>query len=322
MATEQTGGKYRVEQAGQWGTPTAAQGSSYAEDALTLGDGTRLFFRAWQAADTTAPVLVLLHGLGAHSGWFVDMGNELNARGLSVYAPDHRSFGRSQGGRGHVADWRIYPQDTSAFLDEVQRRTPGAPLFVLGHSMGARFTLYVAAEDAKSGGRNRLAGIILMNPWIADTTKLGLGTQLGILFGGMRKSPRTVVYDYDVNNMTTNPEAQAMLASDPNWVKHQSASFLYQVGLGMAGKLLDQAKAVRCPALVLQADADKVVVIKKTRAVYDLLGSQDKTYKTYPGFGHDCEFEPGRAVLDEDIAGWCFARATPSDSASGTASQQ
>jgi alpha-beta hydrolase superfamily lysophospholipase len=77
----------------------------------------------------------------------------------------------------------------------------------------------------------------------------------------------------------------------------------------MRGKLLDRAKAARCPALVLQADGDKVVVIKQTRKVYELLGSQDKTYKTYPGFSHDCEFEPARAVLDEDIAQWCLAHA-------------
>lgn len=308
MATDQTGSKYHVEQAGLWGTPAAREGGAYGEETLTLADGTALFYRYWRAPDAMAPTLVLLHGLGAHSGWFADMAGELNARGLSVYAPDHRSFGRSSGGRGHVTDWRIYLRDTNAFLDEVQRQQPGSPLFVLGHSMGARFTLYVAAEDAASGS-NRLAGIVLMNPWIDDTTKLGLGTKLAIALRGARKSPKTIVYDYDVNNMTTNPEAQAMLAADPNWVQHQSASFLYQVGLGMRAKLLDQAKAVRCPALVLQADADKVVVIKQTRKMYDLLGTTDKTYKTYPGFSHDCEFEPGRSALDQDIAEWCFAHA-------------
>lgn len=308
MATEPTGSKYRVEQAGEWGTPTASAGGVYGEETMTLADGTALFFRFWRAAHPAAPTLVLLHGLGAHSGWFVEMGNSLHERGLSVYAPDHRGFGRSGGERGHVTDWRIYPRDTSAFLDEVQRRQPGSPLFVLGHSMGARFTLYVAAHDAASG-RNRLNGVVLMNPWINDTTKLGLGKTLAVALRGARKSRKTVIYDYDINNMTTNPEAQAMLAADPNWVKHQSASFLYQVGLGMRGKLLDQAKAVRCPALVLQADGDKVVVIKQTRKMYDLLGTKDKTYKTYPGFSHDCEFEPERAVLDEDIAQWCFAHA-------------
>jgi lysophospholipase len=271
-------------------------------------------------------VLVLLHGLGAHTGWFIDMGNELHARGLTVYMPDHRGFGRSGGPRGHVRDWRVYPADTSAFLDEVRRRTPGAPLVVLGHSMGARFAVYVAAQDSQdaqdaasappsprgggAGGWGRLAGLILINPWVKEVNRIPAHKQVGIGLRGMRGSPAIVDYPYDVATMTANPEAHELLRADPNWVKQQSASFLYQVGLRMAGGLLKQARVVRCPALVLQCDADQSVQIKHTRKLYDALGSKDKTYRTYPGFAHDFEFEPGRAVLDEDIVVWCANHTT------------
>jgi alpha-beta hydrolase superfamily lysophospholipase len=304
MAAEQTESKYRKEQPGDWGTPAAAQGGEYGTDELRLPDGTKLFFRFWRASDAVAPVVVLLHGLGAHSGWFIDMGNELAARGSTIYMPDHRGFGRSEGPRGHVRDWRVYPQDTAAFMDEVRRRAPDAPLFVLGHSMGGRFALHVAAADAGSG-RNLLAGLILVNPWVKEVSKIPVHQQIGIGVGGMRGSGKIVNYDYPVPDMTANSEAHQLLRDDPNWVKQQSASFLYQVGLRMASGLLKQAKAVRCPALVLQSDADKVLVIKMTRKLYEVLGSRDKTYKTYPAFAHDFEFEPGRAVLDEDIVAWC-----------------
>jgi acylglycerol lipase len=120
-----------------------------------------------------------------------------------------------------------------------------------------------------------------------------------------------VAYEYPLSVLTANPEAHELLQSDPNWVKQQSASFLYQVGLRMASGLLKQAKAVRCPALVLQSEADTSVIIKRTRKMYDVLGSKDKAYKTYPGFAHDFEFEPERAALDDDIAQWCAAHAQP-----------
>jgi len=319
MATEQTtgqpgmSGKYRVENAGDWGTPIATDGGQYGTDTFALPDGARLFFRFWQGTDATAPVLVLLHGLGAHTGWFIDMGNELHARGLTVYMPDHRGFGHSDGDRGHVRDWRVYPRDTSAFLDEVRRRAPGAPLFLLGHSMGGRFALYVAAADerAGSGRRNRMAGLILVNPWVKEVNRIPPRQQLGIGLGGMRGSPKIVNYEYPLSVLTANPEAHQLLLSDPNWVKQQSASFLYQVGLRMAGGLLKQAKAVRCPALVLQSEADTSVLIHRTRKMYGVLGSKDKAYKIYPGFAHDFEFEPERAVLDDDIAQWCVAHAQP-----------
>jgi alpha-beta hydrolase superfamily lysophospholipase len=146
-----------------------------------------------------------------------------------------------------------------------------------------------------------------MNPWIKDTTKLSARTQARIAFGGMRRSARIVTYPYDVRNMTPNPEAHQLLDADPNWVRSQSASFLFQIGLQMRRQVLKRAREVRTPALVLQCEADRVIVQRMVRRCFDLLGSQDKTYKTYPGFAHDCEFEPQRAPLDDDIAQWILA---------------
>jgi alpha-beta hydrolase superfamily lysophospholipase len=302
--------KYRADFAGDWGTPAAVAGGAYGTDTHTLPDGVKLFYRYWLAADPQAPTLVLLHGLGAHSGWFIDMGNELNARGLTIFVPDHRGFGRSEGPRGHALRWQTYPHDTESLLDAFQARRPGAPLFVLGHSMGGLFAIHVAAADARTG-RNRLAGVILMNPWIRDTTKLSLATQLGIALGGRRGSNRVVVYPYNITNMTPNPEAGQLLDADSLWVKSQTASFLYQVGLLMRNVVYKRAREVRAPALVLQGEADKVLVRKATRLAFDQLGSKDKTYKTYPGFCHDCEFEPDRAAFDDDIAVWIMAHARP-----------
>ena len=103
MATEV---RYDTERVGEWGTPVAAAGGSYTVETFTLSDGAKQNLRIWRAANPAAPTLALLHGLGAHSGWFNDMANSLNAAGLHVYVPDHRGFGRSGGERGHTRDWR------------------------------------------------------------------------------------------------------------------------------------------------------------------------------------------------------------------------
>lgn len=303
MATEV---RYDTERVGEWGTPVAVAGGSYGAETLTLPDGAKLHLRIWRAANPSAPTLALLHGLGAHSGWFNDMANSLNAAGLHVYVPDHRGFGRSEGERGHTRDWRGYPADIGALLDEIGRREAGSKLYALGHSMGGLFVTYVAAEDAKRA-TPRLSGIIAMNPWIKNTTNLSLRNTFAVLFGGMRGSARQVVYPYDVTTMTKNPEAQRMLEADTYWVKSQSAAFLYQVGLRMRGQVMARAKEVRTPALVVQGEADVVVSHAATKQYFDTLGSADKTYKTYPGYAHDCEFEADRSALDQDLAAWILA---------------
>ncbi len=296
---------YRPEYVGDWGTPQAAAGAEVGTDTFARPDGISLFFRYWKQADPAAPVLVLLHGLGAHTGWFIDMGNALNERGLTVYAVDQRGFGRSGGPRGHVRRGTIFVDDIEAFLDEVGRRQPGAPRFLLGHSMGGLFALNVAARDARAG-RNQLAGVILVNPWIRDTAKASPGLALSVIAGGIvgsKRVPRTTAGS-DTSVMTKNPEAIRMLQADTYWVKGRSASFLYQIALLLRSQALRRAREVRAPALVIQGEADLSIVPAATRRCFEALGSPDKLYRTFPGFAHDFEFEPERAALDDEIAGW------------------
>ena len=293
---------YRPDRIGDWGTPVPVAGGAYGTDTLKLADGTDIFFRYWRAVDPAAPVLVLLHGLGAHSGWFIDMGNQLNALGLTVFIDDHRGFGRSGGPRGHVRRGRVYLDDISAYLDEVQRRRPGAPLFVLGHSMGGIFATYLAAADARTG-RTRIKGLILANPWIKDVVPVKPGAVLGAVVNGALGSSKLLIREHNIDEMTLSAEAVSLLNADSYWVRDQSYAFLYQITRMRMG-VLKQAAAVTAPALVVQGEKDLTLSQPATRACYEALGSADKTWKTYPEFAHDFEFETGRGALDADLADW------------------
>lgn len=298
MATEV---RYDVARAGDWGEPNAPGG--YACETLTLRDGTDLFYRTWRAAEVQAPVLVVLHGLGAHTGWFIDLGNALSTRGVTVYADDHRGFGRSGGPRGHVTDYHAYLSDIDELLDEVARREQGRSITVMGHSMGGIFALYAVAADATRSSP-RIGGLILLNPWIADTGKVPPLTLVRMLAAGLRGSSRPFAVAGGPDVMTTNDEAVRMLNADSYWVRAESAAFLVQIAVKMRGGVLKQARQVRLPALVLQAELDRSVVPAKSRAAYEALASQDKTYTVLPGYAHDSELEADRSLMDDTIAAW------------------
>ncbi|HEX9038774.1 MAG TPA: alpha/beta fold hydrolase [Ktedonobacterales bacterium] len=293
-------GKYAAERVGDWGIP-AAEG--YSEATFTASNGDNLFYRRW-LSDAAAPTLVLLHGLGAHSGWFIDMGEELHTHGLTVCAIDHRGFGRSGGPRGHVRDGSLYPRDITAFLTFLRGERPASPLYILGHSMGALFALNVAAEGA-ARAQPLVTGLIIVNPWIDDQKRVSPLTVSRLLASGLAGSSKPFTTG-DTATMTTNPEALAMLEGDTFWVRAESAAFLYQV-TRMRLAAIGRAKQVRAPALVIQCEADKAVKPAASRQMYDALGSADKTWMTYAGFAHDFEFEPERARLDADVAQWIKA---------------
>src|SRR5260370_5986467 len=94
---------YQPDATGDWGRMQQTPGIITATEELTTTDTCKLFLRSWRTGSFN--VLLILHGLGAHSGWFIDMGNTLASRGLTVYAMDHRGFGRS-GGQIHDDPWR------------------------------------------------------------------------------------------------------------------------------------------------------------------------------------------------------------------------
>ena len=72
--------------------------------------------------------------------------------------------------------------------------------------------------------------------------------------------------------------------------------------------VLKKAKLISKPGLVMQAEADKSVVPEASHTLYDTLASNDKTWKTFPGYAHDSEFEADRSLLDNEVVTWITER--------------
>lgn len=298
---------YQPAAPGDWGQMQSTADIVTATEELTTGDACKLFLRSWKTH--SSQVLLILHGLGGHSGWYIDMGNVLSTRGISVYAMEHRGFGHSGGVPGHIDDYHTYVEDIRLVVAEIRKRHPGEAIYILGHSMGGIFATYFA-EKYKSV----LTGVLFLNPWIEDTSSISLLITLQILLGGIFKSKRYWRLAGGTETMTTNPEAIQMLEADPFWRRAETASFLVQILLMRLG-VLGKAKQVTIPALVMQAEADKAVVIPATRRFYETLASSDKALKTYPNYAHDSELEQDRSLLDTDLITWISSHAPATNEA-------
>lgn len=298
---------YDVQFPGEWGSRQTTSPVQSLDEMLTMSDGCKLFLRNWQTGSQN--VLLIMHGLGAHSGWFIDMGNELAARGLTVYALDHRGFGHSEGLPGHVEHFATYVDDVAAVLQEIRKRHKGGAtptrFYVLGHSMGGIFATYLAAQQS-----DLLDGVLFLNPWVKDTASISPAMLLGVFGGGLLRARRRWRAPGGSDAMTTNPEAIKMLEADPYWRRDLTATFLLQIFL-MRTRMLTQARQVRLPALVMQAEQDRSVVPDAARQLFETLASSDKTWKLYPDYAHDTQLEIERTQLDQDIVEWIQARFEP-----------
>src|SRR5918993_881317 len=121
-------------------------------------DGTELLVRHWIASPEPGTAVgvapwasvLLVHGLGEHSGRYEDVGHQMTAAGLDVHAYDHRGFGRSGGRRGHVDRWEQYHDDLAERLAAVRASADGRHVVLYGHSMGGLVILgYLLTERPK-----------------------------------------------------------------------------------------------------------------------------------------------------------------------------
>jgi alpha-beta hydrolase superfamily lysophospholipase len=108
--------------------------------------------------------ILLMHGLGEHSGRYQHVAEFFCARGFAVRTYDHRGHGKSGGARGDVPNETALLDDAAAVMRDwgSQPDSPEAPPFLLGHSMGGLFAARFAVA-----GIAPLSGLILSSPALA-----------------------------------------------------------------------------------------------------------------------------------------------------------
>jgi alpha-beta hydrolase superfamily lysophospholipase len=86
-------------------------------------DGLTLLTREWACAEPRARMLIV-HGIGEHSGRYEHVGSFFAERGLSVSSFDLRGHGLSTGERVHVESFDEYLDDVEARAWDARGRSP------------------------------------------------------------------------------------------------------------------------------------------------------------------------------------------------------
>jgi alpha-beta hydrolase superfamily lysophospholipase len=265
-----------------------------ATSTVPSADGTPILTRTWPAPATGAWAHVLLvHGLGEHSGRYEHVGEQFAAAGLAVHGYDHRGNGGSGGRRGHVDRWSVLHDDLAERHTAVRREAAGRPVVLYGHSLGG---LIVAGYLLSGYPRPDLA--VLSAPGL-DSTLPAWKKQLAVLLGRVLPTV-SIPNDIDGGTLSRDPGVFAQMARDPLCCQVST------LGFGAAG-LREQARVraaaaagLGVPTLVLHGEDDGLVPPGATVAFE---GAPGMTRRTFPGLRHELHNEQeGPAVLDEVVA--------------------
>lgn len=107
-------------------------------------DGTPLHVRQWKPSGKPWARVLIVHGIGEHSGRYERTGRLMAEAGLDVEAFDLRGHGLSGGRRVYIRRWSDYLDDVEVRLAAL--RQPGLALVLFGHSLGATIALDYACS--------------------------------------------------------------------------------------------------------------------------------------------------------------------------------
>ncbi|HVF91879.1 MAG TPA: lysophospholipase [Blastocatellia bacterium] len=275
---------------------------TYIEDSICTADRLRLYTTRHEAANARADVVVV-HGLGEHSGRYLPLINYLVQRNYSVTAYDHRGHGKSEGLRGHVERFTDYEDDLDRVLTSVQRHGSSRGTFIIGHSMGGLVTLRYAAKNG-----SRLAGAVVSAPAIKIATRVPSGKLMVARISAMIAPRSRVDNGIDPSILSKDPEVGKAYAADPLVNRLVSARWFAEITEAMR-EARGIGSSLTLPLLVLQGTGDRLISEEGTKRLFEAVESKDKELKLYAGYYHELFNEPEKWEIYELVADWLDARA-------------
>lgn len=266
---------------------------------LTTEDGTALFVRDWPNKDkANQKGIILLHGLGEHSGRYIHIARFFQALGFTVRSFDQRGHGQSSGRRGDVPDTNENLRDIQFVVDEFSEQLSGPPL-LFAHSMGGLFACHFCLA-----GLSKLSGLILSSP--ALNVKVSRFQRT--LFVIAKKIMPHLGVGHGTNGRFLSHDNEVVYAYQNDPLVHSRISAnLFTSMLDSMTYVNSHAHQLKVPLLLLIAGADKVVDPEGSRQFaqkldHSLTASSVTTIE-YPDFYHEIfnELESIRAFDDVRI---------------------
>jgi alpha-beta hydrolase superfamily lysophospholipase len=269
--------------------------AGHSELRLKAADGTEIFIRDWLVPGARHGV-VIMHGLGEHSGRYEDVARFFNELGWSVRAFDHRGHGKSGGPRGDTTDNDAILSDAKRVFDDFAKKV-GAPPVLLGHSMGGLF----AARFA-TGGMANLGGLILSSPAL----KLPLSGVQRFLLRALHAlapgwgAPNGLKTRY----LSHDPAVEKAYLADP-LVHGKISARLLACMLDAIDFSHAAAPGVAVPTLMVVAGDDRLVDASGSDAFFGRLRKTElNRLHCYDGFYHEIFNETGKSRVLDDMQAW------------------
>ncbi|HSJ90613.1 MAG TPA: lysophospholipase [Ilumatobacter sp.] len=264
-------------------------------------DGETIFHQSWLPDGAARAVVLLVHGLGEHSGRYDHVARTLVDAGYAVHALDHRGHGRSSGTRAFVTSYDEFLRDLHQFRRMVEHEHAGLPLVLLGHSMGGNI-----AMGYTLGNQDGIAALVLSGPALKigdDFSPIQLKA-LGLI---SKVAPGLRPQGLSADAISRDPAVVAAYRDDPLVFTGKVSAGLGAALIGAMRSFPDRYAQLRLPVLVLHGTDDQLADVAGSRELEAKAVNADLTVHYYHGLYHEVFNEPEQDRVLADLTSWLGA---------------
>lgn len=245
-------------------------------------DGVELYYQQ-DIPEKPKAIVIIVHGLGEHSGRYNYVTEALNVSGYGVLRFDNRGHGKSGGARGYLKNYCTFTEDTDFIVELAKKQFSDLPIFMLGHSMGGFITASYGVKYP-----NKLRGQIFSGPAIIPLPTLEEIKKIDVEKNSLMSIPNglshlicrsTKVVD-DYNN-------------DPWNLRAFTLKLLTTFSIEGIDWLQKTISTYNYPCLIMHGEDDQIVPKEASEFFYNQCSSVDKTLNIYPELYHE--------ILNEEV---------------------
>lgn len=266
--------------------------------------GRTVFAQAWMPERNPTHVVLIIHGLGEHSGRYETWAQGFVKENMAVYALDLHGHGRTTGGRGHTDAFGYIYDDVQHLLNAAQLDHPDVRLHLYGHSMGGAVILGFATFRAHHADVPPIVSIVTTGTAIRPgfeppAWKLKLAAWLDKFVPWL-----ALGNELDPNWLSSDKNIVAAYNADP--LVHDRISVRwYNEWMRTIEAIRLNPKKIKCPVLMMHGAADRATSPNAAEEMAQVIHAK---FQSWPGAFHELHHEPCKDQVFSSIVDWLLKR--------------
>jgi len=239
-----------------------------------------IFLRSWPSNNDPIYNIIIIHGLGEHSGRYKEFASFFIKKNIGVFSFDLIGHGKSDGLKGHISNIKDFTDSIEEVLIQVRKRFINTPIIIFGHSLGGCLALnYLIERKSKE-----ISLAIISSAWIETEIQIPkylliIQRVIHTLFPKVRLSNRL-----DTKDLSKDIKIIDKYKNDPLVHDRISLNLLSEINKTIE-KIKNKDYNIEIPVLIIHGKKDKIISYKGSELISKKI--KDSKLKLYDNVYHE-----------------------------------